>query len=460
MDALVDDSGPSSTVVYPVHKTLIYASNLQNISTLLRNLNPVTPDDTTEKHIFRGIIDGPWENLKQGQDVGLDLNPINLAQAEDAILSFRNSLKLAMKYEHSWFGSGLADVSNWVFAGMVAQPPLPQPTLQRLIEVIGKNSMEALSQDEDSLALQRRTFSSTAASMKKILSQRLVTWAEFAHRDLRDQLGIAFIGKNWKKLAWWKLFWRIDDVTFITSDILRQNWLVQAERTMIWLSGQISQASHVGALRSSSKAIPMGGDEVEKVTESPGYGSLPPPPLASDIVAETYLRMIANSSPVDNFAFPWPQNISRARSFLWTTIPPLQALCQRLLFQTISTTVLTSSLSTLLYISISTTSIYEAGAIAAVGFIYSMQRLQKKWGLAINVWEANVREEGRRVLREVEEKMRMMLLEEEEGDADSFKDRDRLVARRAIELVKEELSKLNGSEEANNSHECGDEKNL
>lgn len=460
VDALVDDSSPSSTVVYPVHKALVYAGSLQDASTFVRSLNPITPDDTTEQHIFKGVVDGPWENLQRGPGLEPDLNPINLDQAEDAIHAFRNSLKLAMKYEHSWFGSGLADVSKWVFAGTVATPPLPQPSLQRLIEVISQNSIRALSQEEHGLALQRQASSSTAASMKRILSQWLVTWAEFAHSELRDQLGLAFVGKNWKKLAWWKLFWRIDDVTFIVSDILQRSWLVQAEKTMIWLSGQIKQAGRVEALRSSGKAISMGG---ESGIDPPGYGfgSLPPPTRASDIVAEIALKAIANSAPTESFAYPWPQDIARARSSMSrTTIPPLQALCQRLLFQTISTTVLTSALSSLLYVSISTTSVYEAGAIAAVGIVYSMQRLQKKWNFAINNWEANVREEGRRTLREVEEKMKTMMLEEDEGDSETFKDRDRWVARRAIEVVKEELDKLNGNGEVDDGNKFGDERDV
>jgi hypothetical protein len=49
-----------------------------------------------------------------------------------------------------------------------------------------------------------------------------------------------------------------------------------------------------------------------------------------------------------------------------------------------------------MYVSISTTSIYEAGAIAAFGFVYSMRRLQKKWETARGSGRARLgrREEG------------------------------------------------------------------
>ena len=452
MDIPVDDSGRASIIIYPVHKSFIYTSNLDDISAFTRNIYPEVPDDNGERHVVKGVIDRPWEKLNQESDLRPILSPVNLVQAEDAIRSFRSSLDLAIKYEYSWFSSGLAEIAKWAFPETVEKPSILQPSLRRLIEIITHNALRRLSQEEQNLFRQRQASATEAASIKKVLSQRLVTWAESAHGDLRDQLGLAFMGKNWKKLAWWKLFWRIDDVGFITSDILQRCWLVQAEKTMIWLSGQINQACHVEAPQYSDRTITMEDSEANLSSASIGraelpayaYGSAPPARRASDIVAEISLKAIAESTlKEDSYAYPWPQDISRARSFLLkTTIPSLQALCQGLLLQTISTTGLTSLLSTLLYVSVSTTSIYEAGAIAAVGFLYSMQRLQKKWNLAKGVWEATIKEEGRRILRGLEEKIRTSLLEEDKGPPDTFAEKNRLAARKALDLVQKELNKL------------------
>lgn len=451
MDIPVDASGRASTMVYPVHKALVYASTLRDISTFLRSLSPANPSDNMEQHMVKGVIDMPWENLTQKSDEEPLVNPINLNQAEDAIHAFRNSSKLATKYEHSWFGSGLADVSKWVFDGMDTKLSSIQSTLQRLLKVISNNASQALSQEERGIALERQMSASQIASMKRALSQQIDTWAEFAHSDLRDHLGLAFVGKDWKNLEWWKLFWKIDDVHFITSDILQRYWLIQAEKKMIWLSGQMEQANVVQTLQPSTRMDYMKEygtnlnmapkDEAESREYT--FGSLPPPRLISDISAELSLRAMTKSAPSEKFAYPWPQDISRARSFLSkTTIPPLQALCQGLLLQTISITVLTSSFSAILCYYVSTTSFYEAGAIAAVGFVYSLHRLQKKWNFAKGSWEENVREEGRRILREVEKKMKTSLLAEDNSGPQAFRDEDMKVARKAIERLHEELDKL------------------
>lgn len=45
---------------------------------------------------------------------------------------------------------------------------------------------------------------------------------------------------------------------------------------------------------------------------------------------------------------------------------------------------------------------YEAGAVAALGTVWSLRRMQGKWETARKFWEGEVREEGRKAVREVE----------------------------------------------------------
>lgn len=87
---------------------------------------------------------------------------------------------------------------------------------------------------------------------------------------------------------------------------------------------------------------------------------------------------------------------------------------------------------------------YEAGAIAAVGLVWSLQRLQTKWENARSTWEAQVREDGRRVLRNVEEDVREVVREGGRGEVDELGGEAREKAREAVARVERELEEMGG----------------
>lgn len=428
-------TGRTSTIVHPVHKALVYAEGLQRIASLSSS---ESHGEHASSQMVRGVIDAEWTDLQRGAVAEQTLSPINLAHAESAIDSFRKTLDMALEYEHAWFGSGLANVSAWLVEGVDVEPSNLKPSLRRLIETISNNAEQAILQEQRARTLQLAS-SAVSASTRESLNQGLIGWAEIAHTELRDQLDYAFSGRNWKKLAWWKLFWRVDDVSSITADILQQAWLVEAEKEMIWQSGRIDQAGLGHAAKFSRRRKPM----AESESSTSIIGSYPPPLLISDVVEEYLRAKYPDDDPSEGVKRPWPQEISHARSSLVRiTIPALQADSQRLLFQTISTTGLTSSLSALLYISIASISMYEAGAIAAVGFVYSMRRLQKQWGLRKSVWEETIREMGRTVLRGAEDKMRAMVREGGKRVVDKTEEEDRTAAREGIERVRKALADI------------------
>src|SRR5262249_48342031 len=78
----------------------------------------------------------------------------------------------------------------------------------------------------------------------------------------------------------------------------------------------------------------------------------------------------------------------------------LQALAQKLVIQTLSTTGTTSVLGGLMYASNFSTE--SAAAVVALGLVWSLRRLQNKWESAREFWEGEVREEGRKAVRAVE----------------------------------------------------------
>jgi hypothetical protein len=82
-----------------------------------------------------------------------------------------------------------------------------------------------------------------------------------------------------------------------------------------------------------------------------------------------------------------------------------------------------------MYVSSVSTGLYECGAVAALGVVWSLRRMQGKWETARKFWEGEVREEGRRAVRGVEGVVGDVLVTSQprlEGDAE---------LQRAIEAV-------------------------
>lgn len=383
-----------------------------------------TQDGSGQGSMLKSVIDGNWTDLQSIAE--RSLSPINLTQAEAATKSFRDSSGLAAVYERVWFRSGLASLSEWFVEGLSGQVPALKPAVRRLIEHIVENAREAVLRQEEETKKQIES-TTVPVSTRDSLDQAIIWWAEVSHTELRDQLGNAFIGRDWKKLQWWKLFWRVDDVSFIAANLLQQSWLVEAEKEMIWHFGRIEQTGLSDPAKLSLRPQTVVDAEARSSQSS----------LRSRDTKEE-LRVHSPSS-----IRLWPQEISNARTQLSaTTIFPLQALSQRLLLEAISITFLTSSLSAQLYLAICTTSIYEAGAIAALGFVYSLHRLQSKWSSARETWEGSVMEEGRRILRDVEVRMREMVRNGGRKIVDEREAEDRKLVLQRLEGVRNALEKL------------------
>lgn len=416
---------PSGT--FPVHRSIIYARGLQNTSKLPVKLSTQT---------IKGVIDASWINFLEGADSNQVLNPINLALAESAINSFRRSSANGLKYEHGWFQSGLAGVSAWVFNGLDGKASGLKPSFRHLVEMLCNNAERAIAQQE-ALESQHQARIAIPIGTRDLLDQDTARWAEFAHTELRNQLDFWFRSKNWKKMAWWKLFWRVDDISSIASDVLQRAWLVEAEKGMIWLFGRLEQAG----LRDPEKRIRR--PAVKPELPQPLVGTFPGAPLVAGLVPPTVMPQRRDISPFESILRPWPQGISHARTSLSvTTIPPLQALAQRLLLETLSTTLLTSSLSALVYMSLSSPSLYEVGTVAALGLVYSLHRLQGRWGRARDAWEKSVREEGIALLRDVEATMRTMVREGGKPIVDERVEEERRAAKKCVEKVRKALEGL------------------
>ena len=418
-------SGRLSTMTYPVHKTVIYQEGLQT-------LDRIPKINTHQGTMVKVVIDWSWSTLQQQSQDAQSVSPINLALGEAAIDIFRQSLQRSVEYEHLWFDAGMPGIAAWVLDGTESQNGSIKPAIRGLLQTLCNNTNEAIDREDES-SVQRQTASTVSVASKAIIDQGISIWAENAHNELRERLDSAFHSKSWRRIKWWKLFWRVDDVGYIVSDILLNAWLVEAEKEMIWISGRIHQSGLLGPpnLRPPSQGDPRGEQTL---------GGHPPPPSVSDLV-----QRASNHEVVADrlYLHPWHQTIFRNRLALSKlTVPPLQSLSQSLLLQTISTNALTASLSALLYVSISTTSIYEVGAIVAVGLVWSLRRLQTKWEKARSTWQAQIREIGRAVLRHLEEVARQDVREGGMGDVDEFGRKDRRAAREAVARVERALEEM------------------
>ena len=432
--------GRLSTVTYPVHKSLIYANSFKYLSSMTQVENNATEGE--EAYLVKGVLDGSWNGLDPGKGQSGAVSPINLSLAEVAIETFRKSLERSIEYEHAWYDSGLPAVSNWLSEGITSRDKRIQPSLNRLIFIMITDITNAIAFDEATQS-QAANAATVSEATREILNQGITIWAENAHTELRDKLSAAFVSKSWKRIKWYKLAWRADDVDTVLSDIFQRAWLVDAEKEMIWMSGRIHQSGLVGP----PKLRPPPVRDPEEEEEKQKLGRQPKRLTVEDVVAKDIPPFDAPGGDAPLSFQPYPQLIAMARTQLsQITIPTLQSLAQSLVLQSVSTTFLSASISALLYVSISAISVYEAGAVAALGTVYSLRRLQTRWEQARKEWKATIREEGRRVLQFSEQQCREVVKEGGYAKLDEAEAEVRRSAKEAVERVREALEEAKEEE--------------
>ncbi len=436
LETTASATGRFSTVIYPVHKALVIGDGLESAIVYAR-----LTASRTLTHVPDLVKVAIGLDVKKVPETQGELSTVNLVAAEAAIRTFRKSLDNSIAYEHGWLDSGVSPLAEWLIQGSEVREGAMKPAVQNLIRSVLEDTAENI--DREEIRSSEETFAATVPdNTRQELNEVLRDWAQQAHTELRDQLDLAFGGRRWRRLSWWKLFWRVDDVGMIATEVLERSWLVEAEKEIIWLAGRLRQA---GLLEENSafflETTDIDFPSIKPKRKPQALGEAPPAPSLRDLYpqssADTDIK-----SPLP-FLRPWPMHIALARIHLRsTTLPPLQALAQTLLLQTLSTTTLTSALSALMYVSISTTSVYEAGAIAALGLVWSLRRLQKRWEASRLEWEGEVREEARRVLRDVEGVVGRVLREGGVGslDLDGVKARDE--AREGLRKAREVLRSM------------------
>jgi hypothetical protein len=410
-------------VPFPVHKTLIFGEGLDSAIAYGRFTSDASEDLSDAVKL---AIDLPPPSSEKELAVQSESAAINTQVGTEALATFRESIQNSIAYERGWYRSGLPSISSWLTHDLEPSTPI-KPALKTLVSSV-VDEVETNITNEDTSRLHKLAALPTSQATSASIVRHLETWAEKSHTELRDELDDAFSTRNWQKLAWWKLLWRVDDVTMISSEILERRWLVSAEKSSIYLAGRMNQAGFP--------------DEAQ----APIANSIPE--VTTQETAPTASNPRMDVSTEVRKSLPWPEHIAAARTELINdTVPPLQALAQRLILQTFSTTSISSAASALLWVTVSSFSVFEAAAVGVLGLTVSLRRMQKLWEGSRESWESTVREEGRRTLKGTEEAVRLIIRRKEREDLglSAVEDggvKDRRKAREAVAKVREALEKM------------------
>lgn len=395
-------------VRYPVHKAIIVTEGVAGAVQYGRL--PVT---LLDGKLVTAALSVPLRqtNGTESREQAATGNAVDVDLALHALGLFRTTRSNGARFSEEWQTSRLSTVADWI-APKESMASL-NSGVQSLLGSILANSSTSLSGVE-SIATATASSSSVPDSKRTSLQSAISRWSAEGHKDLQSNLDSAFSNsKVWRRTVWWRLFWRIDEVTTSTSDLLRQNWLTEAEQRLAFLCGQIVEAGLASQDEIGKVGFVQLLDEGQKKQMAE---------LDHKNFTETAAQLMRMPSMLANmqqrsginalFNPPWPQTISLSRQYLIrSVVPTLHTRAQTLLFTSASTIAGSTALGAWFYIATAGIALYESGAIAALGLVWALRTLQKKWSRERVMFAESVREDGRKVLGDVEESLRKVVSE-------------------------------------------------
>ena len=377
-------------VRYPVQKSIIVAEGVAGALAYGK-----LPSLLADSSLITAAVDLPFVQLPNDGVERESAPAVNIELATHALELFRTNTANGAQFNDEWQSSRLPSLSDWIAGAKASSGSGMNQAVEAMIaSVITSVSSAIKSADE------LGTAAATAATVPEIkridLQSAVADWSAASHEDLQTNLDTAFVSSaSWRRTVWWRLFWRIDDVSISASDVLRQSWLTEAEQRLAFLSGRISEAGLASA---------------EQLTELPNIQALDGVGFGTSAVLPQERPMLSVTQRLNLADAPWPQTISLSRSFmLQTLVPELHRKAQALLLSTLSTIVGSSALAAWFYVATSGVALYESGAILSLGLVWSLRRLQKKWEAERAGFASAVREDARRVLGEVEQHLRGLI---------------------------------------------------
>lgn len=430
-------TGRRVAISQPVHSTLLVTKGLDELMSaaeLLASTNFTAMEDRASVQLVVSL-----ENIKAEAPGQVLL--VDATKAEEGLAAIRRSVTEARTYEHKWVDSGLPSVSSWLTLASAARSEgvIPAP-VRILISSLLTNATRNL-QAEAALEARSNRARSLSLSTRSNLEASIEEFSRNAHQELQSGLASAWDSRNWRKLAWYKLFWRVDDVGLIVTDLVTNAWLPRTERAVYELSGRLSQA---GISPMDAPQAP----EMKAVNEPEPTQVLH---AQTDVVAEPPVQpVVANSrgtAEVKMVPAPQPLPLSSSISITRTqqmdrAITSLTSTAQQIVLKTLSLTGLSAGLSGLTYVSFTPGSLYEAGTIVALGTAFALWRMQGDWLRATKSLEEGLHDEGRTVIQRIVTRMRQLVEDASMIVEDEVEVQTRREAENAVKRAKEELDRL------------------
>ncbi|KAF2153427.1 hypothetical protein K461DRAFT_224358 [Myriangium duriaei CBS 260.36] len=405
-------------VRFPVHRAIVVGEGVKG-ALKLGELEKELDRDT--RTLVNVAVNLPVSGVE------LDgLATTNVDSAESAFGSFRVDVKNGSTFSDAWQSSGLSQLSDFLFSDKTAteaQRTRLRPALKAQIASLLTSTESSIDQAE-SQVIAEITSQTVPESRRERLQSVITSWSEYAHTDLRNSLTYAFESPTWRRTAFPRVLWRIDDVTFSGSEVLYSNFLVETETYLAFLTGQIGEA----------------GDEELETKRRARFN----PTKASLLRMDTLSARLRAETGLDtSVAKPWPRGIEATRqALLRTLLPSIHARAQSLVLQCLGTVGSTSALAVWYVIATAGGGLYEAGAVAGLGLVWALRRLQRLWGEERTKFESEVREQGRLVLAETEGILRKVVREDKRPQVRTEDTAEWEKARSLIHAARNELEKL------------------
>ncbi|TKA29602.1 hypothetical protein B0A50_03616 [Salinomyces thailandicus] len=428
-------------VRYPVHKALVVAEGIAGAVEYGR-----LPRFTDQAELIGTALSLPLRTAtgpKSAEQSATD-NVVDSDLAAHGLEVFRASKANGAQFSDEWQASRMPSLTQWLTGPQTRNTSGMHPTLRNLLNSILSKASNAID-----AAANTSTAAATAATIpetkRALLNTQIDTWARDAHRDLQTNLTSALASKTWRRTAWFRLLWRIDDVSASASDILRLSWLTEAEQSLAYLSGRITEAG----LATPEEMKNIGVDRA-KIQEDLAATLRAWEPKTAQVLSPAELlqtprlveRVKQESGVNALFDPPWPQTIHLSRQqLLHTLVPAFHRKAQALVLRTLSTIGGTTALGTWLFVATGG-DVFAGGSIAALGFVWSLRRLQTLWGREREGFEGVLREDGRGVLGAVEGVLRGCVREGGRARVREVDEREWRVGREALRGAREEVEKV------------------
>ena len=434
--------GRQSLITQPVHKTLVVAGDLDEFVRAAALLSATHFSSQGDEE----LVDLSLNLVGKPEGVNGDVLVFDVAKAEEALRALRSSLEQAITYEHKWLEGNMDKISRWLSLASVKQTAgLPAPIRNLTVALLDAVILSIQNQAAEAEQIAKEK--SISPNTRVALGNAITEFSRGAHTELQSGLAAAWSSRNWRKLAWYKLFWRVDDVSLIITDLVTNAWLPQTERAVYEMSGRLTQA---GIRPTTSEEI---SENVKVVPVMDPTESIEPVIIAQPALAASELGAYG-TAPIPDQNEVVLQQGPRERAFLATAmtaarenymsqaIADLSFAAQQTVFKALSISGLSAGLSGLAYFSVTSGSVYESATVVALGTAFALRRMQLEWERQRSFLEDGLMDAGRTMLKETEERMRQLVRDGGKVPEDDFDVNGRAEAAAAVAATRKALEKL------------------